>query len=88
VSFAPHCHACGLHGDDGCYLRFSKSPRPKYVYEHRQVGLGVTSWCVGVFPKPRHVRRPDSDTCEAWRDASGNSAEEVRRAMAAGEYRA
>ena len=88
MTFTPHCQACGLHGVDGCYLRFSKSPKPQYVYEKRQVGLGVVDWCVAVFPKPRPVKRPDSDTCEAWRDVAGNSAEEVRRAMAAGEYRA
>lgn len=87
MTFSPRCKSCGL-GGESCRLRFSKSPKPRYVYEHRQVGLGATSWCIAVHPAPRKIARPDKERCEAWRDASGNSAEDVRKAMAAGEYRA
>jgi len=78
------CDRCGM-GGTSCYRRFGKSPKPHYVYERRKVGLGLASWCIAVHPAPRKIARPDKERCEAWRDASGNSAEAVRKAMAAGE---
>jgi len=81
VTFTPRCKSCGL-GGESCRLRFSKSPKPHYVYERRKVGLGLASWCIGVHPAPRKIARPDKDSCPSWRDISGHSADEVRRAMA------
>ena len=86
MSFTPRCQSCGL-GGDSCRLKFSRSPQPVYKYEKRKSGLGIQDWCVGISPAPRKVKRPDIECCPDWRDISGNSAEAVRQAMAAGEYR-
>ena len=87
MTFHPVCKSCGM-GGTSCYLRFSKSPKPKYMYEKRQVGLGIVDWCISVHPAPRKIANPAKERCEAWRDINGNSAEDVRKAMAAGEGRA
>ena len=86
MTFAPRCKSCGL-GGSSCYLRFSKSPSPRYKYERRKSGLGIQDVCIGISPAPRKVNRPDKESCPDWRDASGNDAEAVRQAIAAGEYR-
>lgn len=86
MTFAPLCQSCGL-GGESCRLRFAKSPKPKYRYEKRKTGLGIQDVCVAVSPAPRPIKRPDHESCEAWRDPAGNDADAVRKAIAAGEYR-
>jgi len=87
MTFAPRCKSCGL-GGESCRLKFSRSPKPVYKYEKRQVGLGIADVCIAIHPAPRKIARPDKESCPAWADSAGNSAADVRKAMAAGEYRA
>jgi hypothetical protein len=83
MTFTPRCASCGLYGDEGCYRRFAKSHGPKYRYEKRKVGQGVTPWCVDIMPRPRPIADPQKDSCSDWRDPSGHSEEQVRAAMRA-----
>ena len=93
IAFTPSPDTCALHGDAGCYRRFSQCRRPEYVYQKRKVHIGITenvsgivNWCVGVHPKPQKVTGAKCACCPHWRDAAGRDAETVRRLIACGEY--
>lgn len=92
MEFTPSPTTCALHGVAGCYLRFSKCARPKYVYEKRKLrndaGVTVTvPWLVCVYPKPQIVTDAKCAHCPDWRDAACRDADTVRQSIAEGRYR-
>ena len=85
--FTPSSTSCALHGVAGCYLRFSRTPKPRYVYDRRKTQNGSVPWCIGVHPKPQAVTDAQCAHCPDWRDHASRDAETVRRLIEAGEYR-
>ena len=79
------CHHCSL-GGESCYLKLSKSPKPKFHYEHRKVGGQTVLWCTGVTPKPREIKDPSRESCHEWRDAAERSKDEVLVLVQRGLY--
>ena len=80
------CKRCAIGGET-CLLRFSRSPKPKYVYERwKTPDGGIARHCVDIMPRPRPIKDPSKETCPEWRDNAGNSRAEVEKAMARGEY--
>lgn len=91
MTFTPTSSTCALHGVAGCFRRFAKSPKPRYVYDKRKVKntAGVTCtvpWCVCVHPKPQAVTDAKCAHCPDWRDRAGRDAETVRQLMTDGRY--
>ena len=80
------CKHCGL-GGESCYLRFSRSPKPRYVYEGRQMGEGMASACIAVLPAPRKIADPARESCADWRDVAGRDKATVEKLLRSGEYK-
>ncbi len=80
------CRHCGL-GGEFCLLRFSKSPRPHYSYEKRQMGEGLADVCVGIDPAPRKIANPAKESCPEWRDVAGRDKEAVQKLLRDGTYK-
>jgi len=79
------CANCGLYSKRGlkCYLRFEKSPKPRYSFIRQKTpDGGLQDRCIAITPAPR-IQDPDG-LCEAWRNASGKTKPEVLEALAAG----
>lgn len=73
-----NCAHCGLYAKQGlkCYLRFSKSPKVKYVFiKQKTPEGGAQDRCISMTPAPR-IQDPDG-TCEAWQSPAGQSREQV-----------
>ena len=67
MSAAPRCWNCGLFGPAGCYLRFSRSPQPKYDYiQVPTPDEGSVDKCIAIHPAPRPVTDPKQEACPAW----------------------
>ncbi|HET6496633.1 MAG TPA: hypothetical protein VFH61_14845 [Thermoleophilia bacterium] len=60
------CRDCSMQCGDACYRRIATSPRIRYRYEKRKVGLGLTDWRIGMTPRPRCIAHPDSESCRHW----------------------
>ena len=61
------CIDCALREGGACYRRLATSPRIRYRYEKRKVGLGLTDWCVGMTPRPRPIVHVETESCPHWR---------------------
>jgi len=81
-----HCRHCAIGGET-CLLRFSKSPKPVYVFEKwKTPDGGICDHCVDMTPRPRPIADPTRETCEAWRDVAGRDRQTVEKLLAANGY--
>jgi len=68
-------------------LRFSKSPKPHYAYNKRQMGEGIVDVCVGIAPAPRKITNPAKESCPDWRDVAGRDKATVQKLLRDGTYK-